>query len=128
MKFWFSVLYIFVSFIGFSQVKLDLKKDFKAKGDGKADDTKAFLMAAEKINGLRTRVALFIPAGTYIVHPQKTAPPEDLKMGSAISEREATTNPRVYKNFLVLVTDKTLLAIKRSATTPPMFENTNMLK
>ncbi|KAK6946550.1 hypothetical protein RJ641_014094 [Dillenia turbinata] len=38
-----------------------------------------------------------------------TAPPGVLKTGSWIRAREATRNPIVFKNFLVLVTDKILL-------------------
>jgi len=43
---------------------------------------------------------------------QNTAPPEVLKLGITTKAREATENPTVFKNFLVLVTDNILLVIK----------------
>jgi hypothetical protein len=71
MKYWFSVLFILHSICVFCQIKLDLKKDFKARGDGKTDDTKAFLAAVSKINIIKKGAVLFIPKGNYLVKPQK---------------------------------------------------------
>ncbi|MBO9682926.1 MAG: right-handed parallel beta-helix repeat-containing protein, partial [Flavisolibacter sp.] len=80
MKFWFNsitiTLFLLFSFTSLAQINLDLKKDFRAKGDGKTDDTQAFLNAARKINELKTSVVLRIPKGNYIVHPQKPSSPE----------------------------------------------------
>lgn len=57
-----------------AQVILDVKKDFGAVGNGKADDTKALRRAAEKVNQLKENVVLFIPKGVYLVHPQAVDP------------------------------------------------------
>jgi hypothetical protein len=76
MKFWFCACAVMFALLASAQVKLDLKKDFKAKGDGKTDDTNAFLLAANRINDIKQGVTLFIPAGKYLVHPQKPSPAE----------------------------------------------------
>ncbi len=45
-------------------------KDFGALGNGRTDDTKAFLAAVAKVNSLRKDVTLLLPAGTYLLTPQ----------------------------------------------------------
>lgn len=71
----YKLLFLFIiSFFPltlFSQTFLNVKKDFGAKGDGRTDDTNAFLAAASKINALQKNVQLFIPKGNYLVKPQK---------------------------------------------------------
>jgi hypothetical protein len=76
MKFWFGIFFLLLTRVVSAQVKFDLKKDFKAKGDGKSDDTHAFLDAAKRINGLKRGVTLLIPAGQYLVQPQIPSSPE----------------------------------------------------
>ena len=46
-----------------AKAKWDLKRDFHAVGDGKADDTEALLKAIESINS----GVLFIPEGSYVI-------------------------------------------------------------
>jgi hypothetical protein len=46
-----------------ARAKWDLKRDFKAKGDGQADDSDALRAAIEKIDS----GVLFIPEGTYVI-------------------------------------------------------------
>jgi hypothetical protein len=70
MKFWVVIFFLLVTGVVAAQVKFDLKKDFKAKGDGKSDDTHAFLDAAKRINELKQSVTLVIPVGEYLVQPQ----------------------------------------------------------
>lgn len=49
---------------------IDLKANFKAKGDGITDDTRAFILASQYINqnnDANHRIVLNIPAGVYLV-------------------------------------------------------------
>jgi hypothetical protein len=59
-----------------SQTILDLKKDFGAVGDGRKDDTHAFVAASERINKIRIGITLVIPKGNYLVKPQKASDDE----------------------------------------------------
>lgn len=67
-----SLCLIFKPFITYATIKLDIKKDFKAKGNGIADDTKAFEKAAQYINQLNKPCTLYIPSGIYRVGKQFT--------------------------------------------------------
>lgn len=53
-----------------SSITLNIKKDFKAKGNGIFDDTKAFEDAAKYINNLKQPCILIIPQGIYRVGKQ----------------------------------------------------------
>ena len=49
---------------------LNVKKDFGASGNGRTDDTQAFLAAVKEVNRLKKDVSLVIPPGNYQVRPQ----------------------------------------------------------
>jgi hypothetical protein len=67
-----ALVFLFSFATGHSQTIIDVKRDFGAVGNGKADDTKAFLQAVERVNRIKNNVVLIIPKGTYRVRPQKT--------------------------------------------------------
>lgn len=69
-----SLLFLLSFTKGYSKVILDLKRDFKAVGNGIYDDTKAFENAAIFINSLKSQICtLYIPQGTYRVGRQSEA-------------------------------------------------------
>jgi len=85
MKYWLSLSFILISICSVCQVTFDLKKDFRARGDGKSDDTKYFLAAVQKINSLKRNVVLIIPKGNYLLRPQKENPNENAAPYSAVN-------------------------------------------
>ena len=65
---WLYFLVIF-STLANSQTLVNVKS-YGAVGDGKKDDTKAFLDAVKKVNELKKNVTLLIPRGNYVIKPQ----------------------------------------------------------
>lgn len=66
-----SIAFCFIISSLSAQTILDVKKDFGAMGNGKTDDTKAFLRAVDKINSSGGNVTLNIPTGNYLLNPQR---------------------------------------------------------
>ncbi|HEX3870313.1 MAG TPA: glycosyl hydrolase family 28-related protein, partial [Pirellulales bacterium] len=81
-------------FIGPFDSWADLKRDFHAVGDGKADDTQALQAALDRLNTHRIGPVLYIPSGTYritsAVTTRRTAHTTGMGV-SIIGEDPATT-------------------------------------
>src|SRR5436853_1576060 len=75
----------------------DVKRDYGAKGDGKADDTAALQRAFDDLREHRQHTVLYVPAGTYrvtkTVRTVRKAHTDGLGV-SVVGEDPATTTLR----------------------------------